>query len=291
MIVALVLFVGSTLSFSLSFIEAGHVGIQRLFGEIKPLVLHEGMNFHSPFVNVSERSIQRQFLELTSEDNNDLNIEVISSDKLKLTIDMTFPYVIEGQSYPELLRRVGTRGLDNLVLSSARSSVREAAAEFQWSEIAVTKKQDFMSRTMQLFDFYLTADLTQVGIVKSGMSNPIKVITPQLRNVLPPNEISLSISQRLAAEEDLKKQETLTEIAKEEANRRLNEGKGISNLFDQLPKGFGAQEINAVLSAIADKTRADAMLRAVENGSVQVMVMGQGASPAVSLPAITASPN
>lgn len=72
----------------------------------------------------------------------------------------------------------------------------------------------------------------------------------------------------------------LTQIAEEEARRRQNEGRGVSNLFAELPKEFTPTQIRAVLGAIADKVRAEAMMKAAETGQVRVMVM-QGGQPAV----------
>lgn len=92
-----------------------------------------------------------------------------------------------------------------------------------------------------------------------------------------------AIAERVAAEEDLKRQVVLTKIAKQEAERRENEGLGVKKLFAQLPKGFSAREIQLVLSAISEKVRADAIMKAIESDRVQTMVIS-GNSP-VAVPA------
>lgn len=56
----------------------------------------------------------------------------------------------------------------------------------------------------------------------------------------------------------------------------------MNNLFAELPKGSTPRQIRHVLAAIADKVRAEAMMKAVETGQVQVMVM-QGGQPAVPI--------
>ena len=105
----------------------------------------------------------------------------------------------------------------------------------------------------------------------------------QLRKVLPPNKVLNAVAEKIAAEEDLERQKTLTQIAEEEARRRQNEGRGVNNLFAELPQGFSPSQIREVLGAIADKTRAEAMMKAVETGQVQVMVMN-GAQPSLAVP-------
>ncbi len=41
-------------------IDAGHAGVQVMFGQVKPGVLYEGMNFTNPLVDVKEVSTQTQ---------------------------------------------------------------------------------------------------------------------------------------------------------------------------------------------------------------------------------------
>ena len=258
-----------TLVFSIKIINAGYVGVPRLFGEIQDRTLTEGVNFKNPLAGVSVQPIRRQNIEMTSGSGMD----VISKDRVKLRIDMSLPYRVDGDAYPNLLRRLGERGMHELLISAARSATRAGAAEYTWSEIAVTRKDEFSATVQEQFGELIKRDLMANQYDAASAEKVFTIVEPKLRNVLPPDRISASISQRLAAEEDLKKQKTITKIAEEEANRRANEGLGVANLFEKLPEGFSAGEIQQVLSAIADKTRADAMMAGVESGKIQLMVL------------------
>jgi len=90
---------------------------------------------------------------------------------------------------------------------------------------------------------------------------------------------------------NLERQTILNQIAEREAERRGNEGLGIKMLFDQLPKGFSAEQLQGLLYALADKQRADSMLKAVERDQVKVMIMGGGAPGSVGgMPSAVAVP-
>ena len=52
----------------------------------------------------------------------------------------------------------------------------------------------------------------------------VTFISPKIRRMVPPKRIRQAINEESAAKRDLNRQKTLTEIAKEEANRRANEG-------------------------------------------------------------------
>lgn len=63
---------------------------------------------------------------------------------------------------------------------------------------------------------------------------------------------------------------------------RKKEGAGVTNLFEELPKNFTSAEISEVLAALANKTRADAMLKAVESGQVKTIIMNGDAASGVA---------
>lgn len=267
-----------TAFFAITIIPSRQVGVQSLFGVIQDDVLTEGFNLKNPLVGVDKYLISRLSMEMSSEDG----AKVITKDRTELDVDVSFPYQINGAMYPILMKKIGEAQLGILLRSSARSAVREAAAQFTWTEVAVTDKEEFVKVLQAEFLKSIVTDLAQNGISESDAQNAIVVVDPKLRKVLPPKRIRESIASRLAADEDLKKQKTLSLIAAEEANRRANEGEGVNKLFEKLPKGFTAPQIRDVLGAIADKTRADALLNAVEQEKVKVIVMN-GQSGAISI--------
>ena len=104
----------------------------------------------------------------------------------------------------------------------------------------------------------------------------------QIRGIYPPNRIRQAASEKVAAEEELKRQETLTQIAEEEARRRANEGKGVQMMFDELPDGFTADEIARVVNAISAKTRAEAVMKAVNTEQVRNLHIYGDVAPAAA---------
>ena len=79
---------------------------------------------------------------------------------------------------------------------------------------------------------------------------------------------------------DLRRQQTLTNIAEEEANRRENEGTGIAKMMVALPTKFSVAEMAAMIHANAAKTSAEAFLNAVENGNPNITIVTGSSIPA-----------
>ena len=176
------------------------------------------------------------------------------------------------------------------MVSAARSAVRDEVAMRNWQEAASQNLEELAEAILLSFADKVTRNLmalkTSDGsphFTSEQAASAFDFPIVQLRKVLPPQRVLNSISEKVAAEEDLKRQRTLTLIAEEEAKRRANEGLGVKKLFDELPSDFEPREIATVLAALADKQRADAMMKAVEAGEVNVIITETGGTPAVKI--------
>ena len=283
--VALLAFVGATLAASVITVSPGMVAVADLFGKVQSTTYGEGLHLINPLYTTRQMTIRRQSLNFTSDSRQGKSVTALSADRNPLEIDVSFPYRLNAGVAWKVYQRVGSTGYYSrqLVLPSARSAVRDAVSQFPWAEASIEKLPEVAALMRDKFESRLVADLVKVGFTEQEAAAAFTVMPVQLRKILPDAKVRNAIAERVAAEEDLKRQVVLTQIAKQEAERRANEGLGVKKLFAQLPKGFDASEIRMVLSAIAEKVRADAIMKAVENERVQTLVIS-GDAP-VSVPA------
>jgi len=127
-------------------------------------------------------------------------------------------------------------------------------------------------------------NLTNSGFTKDEAPKAFVLMAPQIRRISPPKALLAAVSERMAAEVNLERQDVLNRIALSETERRANEGVGVRKLVEALPKGMSATELRDLLYALADKQRADSMLKAVESDQVKVMIMSGNNPVAVSPP-------
>lgn len=268
-------------------IQTGTVGVVKLFGKVDSEVLREGLNLVNPLSSVSTVDIRRQMFEMAS-DNTQPNgdaVVALTANQTPLTIDVGFPIAVMPEYAARLIANYGDNYEARLVVPAARSAIRAAAALYNWEDAVIEKRDPFAITMGEQFSRLLAIDLQQNGFTAEESHKVFNVGVPQLRKALPPERILNAVSEQQASEVDLRRQATLTQIAAKEAERRAQEGAGVKMLFEQLPEGFTAGEIQAVLGAISDKVRADALMRAVEGGQVSVVVMNGGTQPALNLDA------
>lgn len=269
------------------FVPSGSVYVATLFGTVQKETYGQGIHFVNPMLSMHEMTIRRQIAEFQSgsKEAGSGDVVAVASDSVPLTIDVTYAWATNPTYASWLFQKIGDESAirESLVKQAARSATRTAAAAFTYGEATTTKRDNLVEQMGKDFKASLVANMVGMGLSPDEADKVFNVLPVQLRAALPPEKVLNAISEKAASEQDLQRQKVLTDIAQQEALRREQEGVGVAKLFAGLPKGFSATEIAQVLGALANKEKADAMLKAVENGKVTTMIMDGAASPAVNV--------
>lgn len=273
---------------SVTVVSVGTTKVGEKFGYVDQHPYEQGMRIVNPFLSFTIMNVQRQVLEFQSNVNDGASndeIAAVSSDNLPLTIDVTFAFELNPKYAWWVYQKIGTDQVyvDRLMKQTARSATRSATALFTTDEATTTKREELALMMEKHFSLKLREDMVRQGLPEADASLVFNVLPVQLRKALPPEKVLNSIAEKAAAMQDLERQTTLTLIARQEAERRGQEGAGIKKLFAELPEGFTPEQIAVIVNSLAAKSKADAMLKAVETGKVSVMVL-DGSTGGVSLP-------
>ncbi len=202
-------------------INAGHVGVQVLFGEVKPTVLHEGLNIINPLVDVKEMSIQTLNYTMSATSNEgaqqgDDAIRVLSQDGLEVEIDLTILYRVMPNRAPNIFRELGLDYRDKIIRPTARTKIRENAVNYNAIDLFSTKREPFEAA--------ITA-----GIVKDLKARGIELEKLLVRNINLPKSVKESIERKITAVQDAQRMEYVLQKEQQEAERKRVEAKGIAD--------------------------------------------------------------
>lgn len=253
---------------SLRFVQQGEIMVAKSFGATVENEWAEGPHFLPPWYSTHTYNIQRRQIDMV--DGNTVSGAARGGVALE-QFDVSLPFELRPGLVWKIAREIGVR-YDSMLVAAARSAARDTLAQFAWEEIAFGERAAVTEYLTNRFREVLVTDLENAGFTTEEARTVFTIYPAQIREVRPPQRILQENAELAAAEVALARQEVLTRIAEQEALRRRNEGSGISNLWDELPDA-SAEEIAVVLGAIANKTRADAMMRAVEDGEVRVIVL------------------
>src|SRR3990170_6140663 len=107
-------------------IDAGQVGVKKLFGKVQNDVLNSGLNFVNPLIDVEKLDIKTLNYTMSGQHDEgnqaaDDAIRVLTTDGLEVTIDLSVLYRVVPTDAPRLLRETGIDYEDKIVRPITRT--------------------------------------------------------------------------------------------------------------------------------------------------------------------------
>jgi regulator of protease activity HflC (stomatin/prohibitin superfamily) len=284
------------IAYSIIIVDVGTVQVVVPYGQVQERRYDPGIHLIVPGAGHDPVSVRRQIIELSSLDPDSAPAAgsaptpeaqrtlALSSDRVALAADLTLPYQVNPDLAWKIYTYVNPAYEGSLLVPAARAAVREATASFTWTDAVTTKRAELEERILSVFRSIVQDNLIAAGFTKDEAAKAFTLMPPNIRRLAPPRALLTAVADRMAAEVALERQGVLNKIAEREADRRGSEGEGVRKLIEQLPKGYGPGQLQGLLTALADKQRADSLQRAVEKDQVKVIVMGGNGNPSAAVP-------
>lgn len=211
-------------------IDAGEVGVQKLFGKVEDHVLPSGLNFINPLVTVIPTNIRTQNYTMSGistegKNRGDDAIRILSTDGLELTIDLTVLYHVNQTDAPRIVREVGSDIEDVIVRPVTRTKIRDNAVYYTAIDLYSNKRDEFQARIFMDIDTIFK---------KRGLTLEQLLI----RNIALPESVKDAIEKKINAEQDAQKMQYVLQKEKQEAERKRVEAQGIADYQRILSTGL-----------------------------------------------------
>jgi regulator of protease activity HflC (stomatin/prohibitin superfamily) len=216
-------------------IDAGAIGVQSLFGEVKSKTLEPGLNFVNPLVKVTEFDTKTQNYTMSGvhdegDRTGDDAIRVLSLDGLEVVIDVTVLYRVQPNKTPQILKEIGTGYQDVIVRPLVRTKLRDNAVYYDAVSLYSTKRDEFQNR---IFDNIKT-DFANRGLELESIL---------VRNIMLPESVKTTIESKINAEQDAQKMTFVLQKEKQEAERKRVEAQGIADYQRILSTGLSDKQL------------------------------------------------
>jgi regulator of protease activity HflC (stomatin/prohibitin superfamily) len=246
-------------------IDAGEIGVKKLFGSIQNDVLNSGLHFINPLLDVTRLDVKTQNYTMSGvhdEGNKagDDAIRVLTSDGLEVTIDLTVLYRVVAADAPRLLRETGDDYRDKIVRPITRTKIRDNAVYYQAVDLFGSKRDEFQQRIYKSIE----DDFKKRGLMLEQLL---------VRNITLPNSVKASIESKINAEQDAKKMEFVLLKEKQEAERKRVEAQGIADYQKIINTGLTDQQLQY--------EQIKAMKELALSANAKVIVMGKGNTPLI----------
>lgn len=213
-------------------IPAGHVGVQVLFGSVRPAPLTEGLRIVNPLVEIEEMSVRTETYTMSATSTEgamrgDDSIQALSSDGLSMPLDITIAFRLVAGDAPRIYRDIGADYVDKIIRPASRTAVREAIAGFTAQEAYATKREALPQKMRDLLTERMRALLEQREDFKGATGFIIDQV--MLRKIQLPDKVKNAIEAKLEAAQQSEQMQFVLEKERQEAERKRIEAKGVSD--------------------------------------------------------------
>ncbi|HLO44153.1 MAG TPA: prohibitin family protein [Leadbetterella sp.] len=220
-VVGLVLIAFGLISKCVVQIDAGKVGVQSVFGNVKNETLNSGLNVVNPLAAVNELDLKTQNYTMSGVHDEgskagDDAIKVLSADGLEVTIDLTVLFRIVSEKAPDIYRKIGMNYVDVIVRPLSRTRIRDISANYDAVALYSTKRDEFQTRIFNAIE----KDFSGRGLVLEQLL---------VRNITLPESVKKTIESKINAEQDAQKMQFVLQKEKQEAERKRVEAQGIAD--------------------------------------------------------------
>lgn len=220
-LLGLILILLGALTASIVQIDAGYIGVKKLFGKVQKNVLPSGLHMINPLMDIVEVDIRTRnytMSGLTDEGNQrqDDAIHTLSADGLEVTIDLTVLYRVLPSDAPGLVAKIGMDYEDKVVRPVARTMIRDNAVYYDAIALYSTKRDEFQTRIYNS----IQEEFKKRGLVVENLL---------IRNISLPASVKQAIEQKINAEQEAQKMQFVLQKETQEAQRKRVEAQGISD--------------------------------------------------------------
>lgn len=202
-------------------IEAGEIGVKKLFGKVQDDVLTSGLHFINPLLQVEQMDVKTQNYTMSGvhdegTKSGDDAIRALTSDGLEVIIDLTVLYKVLPTDAPRIVRETGLDYTDKIVRPLTRTKIRDNAVYYEAVALYSTKRDEFQQRIIRSIE----DDFKKRGLILEQLL---------VRNITLPQAVKTSIEQKISAEQDAQKMQFVLQKERQEAERKRVEAQGISD--------------------------------------------------------------
>ncbi len=211
-------------------VPPGYVGVKVLFGKVYPTILRNGLHFVNPLMSVEKMDIRLQAYTMSvspeeGEQMGDDAIDALTSEGLKVKLDLTAWYRLIPEDAPEVYKTIGQDYVDKVIRPLLRTAIRDMAVKYTAENIYSTKRDEFVQKIMD-------------HAKELAKNKGVEIDKILLRNVKLPKEIEDAINDKIAADQQAQRMKFVLEKEKSEKDRKIIEAEGIREANQIISQGL-----------------------------------------------------
>ena len=246
-------------------IDAGQVGVKKLFGKVQNDVLQSGLHMINPLVEVIRLDIKTQNYTMSGVHDEGVKaaddaIRVLTADGLEVTIDLTVLFRLTESDAPKLVKETGINYVDKIVRPLTRTKIRDNSVYYDAISLYSSKRDEFQNRIFKTIE----DDFRKRGLFLEQLL---------VRNITLPQSVKATIEGKINAEQEAQKMQFVLQKEKQEAERKRVEAQGIADYQRIINQGLTEQQLQY--------EQIKALKEIALSQNAKIVVTGKGNTPLI----------
>ena len=246
-------------------IDAGTIGVKKLFGKVQNDVLGSGLHLINPVLEVERMDVKTQNYTMSGVNDEgtkagDDAIRVLTADGLEVTIDLTVLYKLLPSDAPKIVRETGLDYNNKIVRPLTRTKIRDNAVYYEAIALYSTRRDEFQQRIFKDIE----RDFVKRGLILEQLL---------VRNITLPQSVRTTIEQKISAEQEAQKMQFVLQKERQEAERKRVEAQGIADYQRIISEGLTDKQLQY--------ESIKAQLELSKSANAKVIVLGKGNTPII----------
>lgn len=182
------------------------MGVKRTFGKYRDEPFTSGLKVFNPFTS-------RIIKVSTRTENLEVGLTIPSKEGLNIGAEVSILYKIIGKSAPEILRNIGPRYEENVILPIFRSAVADVSSRF-------------FAKDMHTGERTVIESAIKEQMMKTIGDNGIVIEAVLLKSIKLPASLATAIEEKLEAEQNALRMEFILQQERQEAERKRIQAEG-----------------------------------------------------------------
>jgi regulator of protease activity HflC (stomatin/prohibitin superfamily) len=236
-------------------IDAGHVGIKKLYGHVMPDVLYSGLHLINPLMDVETVETRTQNYTMSGVHNEG---DKIGDDAI--TIDLTVLFRVVPENAPNLYKETGLDYKDKIVRPISRTKIRDNAVYYDAVSLYSTKRDTFQARIYKAIEDEFRAR----GLLLENLL---------VRNITLPTSVKNAIESKINAEQEAQKMQFVLQKERQEADRKRVEAQGIADYQHIISESLTDKQLQY--------EQIKTMKELAQSNNAKIIIMGKGNAPMI----------
>ena len=246
-------------------IEAGQIGVKKLFGKVQNDVLPSGLHFINPLLDIEKMDVKTQNYTMSGVHDEGLRsgddaIRVLTADGLEVTIDLTVLYKVLPSDAPRIVRETGLDYTDKIVRPLTRTKIRDNAVYYEAVALYSTRRDEFQTRIFKSIE----DDFKKRGLILEQLL---------VRNITLPESVKAAIELKINAEQEAQKMQFVLQKEQQEAERKRVEAQGIADYQRIISNSLTERQLQY--------EQIKAMKELASSTNSKMIIMGGGKTPII----------